>query len=268
MTIAVLFVDDEPRLLDAIQRQMRAVRFEWDASAAVGGPAALAMMEQKNFDCVISDMRMPQMDGAEFLSRVRTRWPHVSRILLSGQSDVGAAVRAAPLVHQFLSKPCASDVLLSTVAMTRRALAPLEEGTRARLACLGVLPSAPATCDKLRELLSVDEPNLDDVSYVITNDVAMSVKSMQLVSSAFFGACGVASVDAAVRTLGASLLRTLAPVAFGSDGWRADVAQLASDATLEERTGWLLQTMLGIGTNENPKLLARGLLGLWGVSLR
>ena len=71
----VLFVDDEPRILEGLRRMLRPQRHEWEMAFAPGGEAALAMMEASPFDVIVSDMRMPGMDGATLLCRVRE---HVS----------------------------------------------------------------------------------------------------------------------------------------------------------------------------------------------
>ena len=87
MKKSLLFVDDDPFILDALRRQLRRYRNEWDVEFASGGSAALELMEQQSFDIVISDMRMPEMDGAELLTEVMRRHPRTVRIVLSGQSE-------------------------------------------------------------------------------------------------------------------------------------------------------------------------------------
>ena len=83
----ILFVDDEPNVLQGLKRMLRGMRNEWEMSFAESGPEALETMTKEHFDVVVSDMRMPGMDGAQLLSEVKKRHPHVVRIVLSGQSD-------------------------------------------------------------------------------------------------------------------------------------------------------------------------------------
>jgi FixJ family two-component response regulator len=114
---AVLFVDDEPQLLDGIARSLRnhfAIR---TASSAAEGLKVLQSVGP--FAVVVSDMRMPEMNGAQFLGRVREMAPDTVRIILSGQSDTQQTIAAVNEgnIFRFLSKPCDTQSLLSAVRM-------------------------------------------------------------------------------------------------------------------------------------------------------
>jgi len=99
----ILFVDDESKILDGIRRMLHTERARWDLQFAVGGDAALKACEVGTFDVVISDMRMPGMDGATLLGHIRDRYPSTARIILSGYSEVALATRAVPVAHRFLT---------------------------------------------------------------------------------------------------------------------------------------------------------------------
>ena len=88
----VLCVDDEPSILSALKRVLRSE--DCKVLQAGSGTEALALLEQHPVDVVVSDMRMPGMDGAELLAQVRARWPTTSRILLTGYADMKATVGA------------------------------------------------------------------------------------------------------------------------------------------------------------------------------
>jgi len=66
----ILFVDDEPVLLDGLRRSLRSMRNEWSITFAGSGEEALKVLEKAPFDVVVSDMRMPKMDGAQLLNEV------------------------------------------------------------------------------------------------------------------------------------------------------------------------------------------------------
>jgi response regulator RpfG family c-di-GMP phosphodiesterase len=115
----LLFVDDEPNILASLRRLFRPLGYT--VYVAGGGKEGLAILEQENVDLVISDMRMPEMDGAAFLEQVARRWPQVMRILLTGFSDVSSAIAAVNQggIYKYVSKPWDdTDIKLSV----RRAL--------------------------------------------------------------------------------------------------------------------------------------------------
>jgi len=101
----VLFVDDEPSILSALRRLVRSQGYR--VLLAEGGRAGLALLEAQAVDLVVSDMRMPEMDGAAFLEQVRQRWPEAGRILLTGYSDITSTVAAINRgeIHRYIAKP-------------------------------------------------------------------------------------------------------------------------------------------------------------------
>src|SRR3954466_12356305 len=111
----VLFVDDEPNVLDGIRRQLRnRVELETATSAAAGLDIIKA---QGPFAVVVSDMRMPEMDGARFLAKVNEIAPHTVRMILSGQADLESTISAVNegRVFRFLLKPCNSETLFGVI---------------------------------------------------------------------------------------------------------------------------------------------------------
>jgi response regulator RpfG family c-di-GMP phosphodiesterase len=111
----VLCVDDEPNVLDGLRRSLRG---HVDVTTAVGGAAGLETIEREGpFAVVVSDLRMPGMDGVAFLSRVRAMAPDTVRVLLTGQADLDAAIAAVNdgWIFRFLSKPCPPEVLLKAL---------------------------------------------------------------------------------------------------------------------------------------------------------
>jgi len=123
----VLFVDDEPRILDGRRRMLRSMRHEWKMSFAETGQEALAILANQPFDVVVVDMRMPGMDGVQLLSEVRKRH-QIIRIVLSGTADREAILRAVGLAHQYLSKPCDAETLKSVLCPRQRAARPVGSG--------------------------------------------------------------------------------------------------------------------------------------------
>src|ERR1700722_17073118 len=102
----ILFVDDEPMLLSGLKRSLHAMRQEWDMTFVSGGHEALQAMAERPFDIVVTDMRMPVMDGAHLLEEIKIKYPQCLRFVLSGQADRDAILKTVNPAHQFLSKPC------------------------------------------------------------------------------------------------------------------------------------------------------------------
>ena len=115
-TPSVLFVDDEPHLLDGISR---AFRNQFPIRTATSAADGLKLLHEGGpFAVVVSDMRMPQMNGAEFLAKVREHSPDSVRMILSGQADLAQTIAAVNEgnIFRFLSKPCPPDALLRAVS--------------------------------------------------------------------------------------------------------------------------------------------------------
>lgn len=207
----ILFVDDEPRLLEGLQRMFRPHRKQWDMLFATSGEQALAILETNPCDVIVTDMRMPGMDGATLLEQVQERYPSLARIVLSGHVEMEAALRAAPVAHQFLSKPCDPETLRETIERVCDCRARLsDEGIRRVIGAVGKLPSMPATCTSLLAALQDPETDLARVTRLIEDDVGIAAKVLQLVSSAFFGRRNeVRSVRDAVNYLGLETLKQL-----------------------------------------------------------
>jgi DNA-binding NtrC family response regulator len=110
----VLFVDDEPMVLQALKGSLRKY---FDVSTAGSGEAALDLLaSEPSFSVVVSDYRMPAMNGAAFLACVRERYPTIIRLLLTGAGAEGEDVTNDPgLVFRMLSKPCSRDTLIRTI---------------------------------------------------------------------------------------------------------------------------------------------------------
>jgi HD-like signal output (HDOD) protein len=207
----ILFVDDEQKILEGLRLLLRPQQFQWDMSFAEGGEAALALLEQSPFDVVVSDMTMPGMDGAALLERVRERYPHLVRIVLSQYAELEAAFRAAQVAHQFLLKPCDADMLRVAIdrAFSLQSILSSEALT-AMVGALGELPSAPRVYVELTRVLADPDASLERIAGVVERDVAISAKVLQLVNSAFFGlARNVSSVHHAVSYLGVNILQSL-----------------------------------------------------------
>jgi response regulator RpfG family c-di-GMP phosphodiesterase len=173
---AILLVDDEVAILDGLRRQLRKA---FNVHTANGGAEALELLKSTSVAVVVSDMRMPEMNGATFLSHVRSLYPNVVRILLTGQTDTQAAIAAVNegQIYRFLTKPCPPEVLLegigSAVELNRLVIAEKEllgttlrrtvEALMATLslaqpAAFGRAVRVTRTVTELAQALKIEEP--------------------------------------------------------------------------------------------------------------
>lgn len=136
----VLFVDDEPEVLLGLQRTLRSMEGKWRMTFVSTGREALEALAREPFHAVVSDLRMPVMDGAQLLAEVKKRYPDTVRIVLTVSADRATIQKMRELAHEYLVKPC-NAVMLMSVVHTHLALAHLAQ-TRAALANMP-RPAAP-----------------------------------------------------------------------------------------------------------------------------
>ncbi|MBI5364543.1 MAG: HDOD domain-containing protein [Planctomycetes bacterium] len=208
---SVLFVDDEPRVLLGLKRMLHGMRGEWDMEFAEGPSAALQAVERRAFDVVVTDMRMPQMDGNALLTQVQKRSPSTIRIVLTGQADPAAALQATTLAHRFLSKPCDAESLKETV---RRCCALQEllqqKELRDLVGAVGCVPAIPSVYEEFTRVLQDPDADLQALAKVVKQDPLICAKLLHLVNSAFFGAAQrIATIEHALNYLGTKTAQQL-----------------------------------------------------------
>ncbi|MBU0514674.1 MAG: HDOD domain-containing protein [Proteobacteria bacterium] len=207
----ILFVDDETNILDALKRMLHSMRREWDMTFVDSGPAALEHLARETVDIIVSDNRMPGMDGSQLLEEVRRRYPKMIRIVLSGHAEQESVMKSVKAAHQYLAKPCEAETLKAVI---RRAssLGRLltNESLVGLISRIDALPALPAGYQKLRRELDSEDASLERVGRLIAEDVGMSATILKLVNSAFFGvAREIASPSQAVVLLGLDIVRGL-----------------------------------------------------------
>lgn len=208
----------------SLENLLRRQRHVWDMAFAPGGEAAVAELERAPADVVVTDMKMPGMDGPALLEVVRDRWPGAARIVMSGQAGPEAALRVIPVAHQYLAKPCASAVLLRVLERACTLQARISNGdVRSAIGRLRALPSAPESYWELTRRLNDPDVSLGALARIVEDDPAMAAKVLQLANSAYFGLRRtVTSVLDAVRYLGVDLLTALLLTAkVFTDFWHA-----------------------------------------------
>jgi len=206
----ILFVDDEHNVIEGLRRILRKQR-GWDMSFVLSGYEALAKMAESPFDVIVTDMKMPGMSGAELLKHALMQYPNTARIVLSGHADESSSHQAVTLAHQFLSKPADAETIKQAVS---RACAMQQLACNKRIRRLvgscRTLPSLPDLYIELTEAAKSDDADARTIGDIISRDVAMSAKILQLVNSSFFGiGRRVSSVDLTVALLGVIRIKAL-----------------------------------------------------------
>lgn len=207
----VLFVDDEPRVLDGLRDLLRKRRREWAMTFVCGGPEAIARLAAEPFDIIVTDMRMPDADGIAVLRAAAEHCPAAARLVLSGQAVRGSVLEALAIAHQFLSKPCEPGALQSALDDLIALEALLTPPLRAMAAAVPRLPSGPSVHDALAAAAVRPHTSVDEFADIVAQDPAMAAKVLQVVNSSFLGrAETLGSAAAAVASLGVEQMRGLA----------------------------------------------------------
>ena len=207
----ILFVDDEAPVLDGLRRMLRPMRHQWSFRFALSGEEALDILSAEGADVLVTDMRMPGMSGGELLGRVMQEYPQVIRIVLSGHSDMEYVLQSVLPAHQYLSKPCSHEELQRVIQKCLD-LNKLVGSENIRKIVTGIhkLPAMPRLYREIMAEIDSLEPSVQKVGRIIASDAAMSVKTLQLVNSSFFGFAGsISCPERAVALLGLNIVRPL-----------------------------------------------------------
>ena len=257
--LRLVFVDDEPQMLTVLRAVLRPMQEEWDMSFVESGERALALMAEQPCDVVVSDMRMPGMNGAQLLNEVMKRHPQTIRMILSGFADEELVLKCVGTTHQYLTKPFdlgrLQAALQRIASLNARLASPDLQRLVAQIPCL---PSMPSVYVQIIEALQVPDCPLDRISAIVRTDPALAAKILQLVNSAFFGfAREVASITEAVQLLGVGIIRSLALTvklfsSFDAAAFRDFPLGQVWQHSL--RTGMLARQLAGLENADDPLL--------------
>lgn len=225
-------MDDEPNVLSGLRRMLRGRAVDWQMEFAGGGQQALDVMAQKPFDVIVTDMRMPGIDGPALLAQVKTRWPEVVRIVLSGHSDSESVMRSVHEAHQYLSKPCSAERLEQTIDRSLGLRSILcNHQLLALVSAIDQLPTLPTSYQEIIGALREQKLSVRDLGSLVERDIGLSAKVLQLVNSAFFGTPRhISSPGDAAVLLGVDVLSALV---LGSKLFSLDEADAVGAAHLQ-----------------------------------
>jgi HD-like signal output (HDOD) protein len=183
----IVFVDDDRELLDSLRARLYKHRHDWSMQFLSSGGEAIAILEKQHVDLIVSDVRMPGMDGGQLLTVVKQRWPTTVRIVVSGYSDPVQAVRLTSIAHQYVAKPCDARELEGIIDRCFRLQDLLgQESLRKLVGRIGSLPAMPKTYARLQSALSQPAVTAGDIADIVNTDAAIASKVLQITNSAFF----------------------------------------------------------------------------------
>jgi putative nucleotidyltransferase with HDIG domain len=229
----IVFVDDELNILQAMARSFHNMRKEWNMEFVSSGAAALESLAKTPADVIVSDMRMPGMDGWQLLTEIKKLYPQTVRLVLSGHADPSSVMLAVGTAQRYLAKPCESGALKAAIVQTQMLRQLLSSDRLALLVGeVGMLPSAPTAFQEILKCLQNPASSLTDAAQIIGRDAAMTANIMKLVNSAFFGSRRpITTIDRAVAYLG---MDTLGALVLGHSVFQSGVATGIAGFSLEQ----------------------------------
>lgn len=212
--VSILFVDDEPNILRAVRRHVYSYRDRWDMHFAYGGVDAVKVITRETVDIIITDMRMPEVDGSRLLEWISEHHPQIIRIVLSGEAKLDEIYRIVGRSHRFLAKPCSPGAIISVIkdVVDARLHDQLENGT-IELSMLDRLNTPSSLSNELQLALQADAPSCEEVAAIARKDPSLTLRLLQLSNSAYFkDPFPTCSVRKAVAYVGVDRLRDLIEV--------------------------------------------------------
>lgn len=260
----ILFVDDEEMVLRGIQRVLS--RSDIEIDMATSAQAALDRMAEDEFDLIVTDLRMPGMDGVQLLERVKKDYPTTLRLVLSGHADEMAAVRAAGLAQRFLLKPCSMETLTAAVVRAQTVAAQLRDPRLRRSVARTSLPSIPRVYVELVREMKSPDVTADSVAKIVSGDPAIAAKLLQIVNSAFFASASqIRTIRDAVVRLGFRTIRNLAMAAGVFDRTGSVPADLMESLRSHSLEVAQLASAFGGSIEDRDEAFLAGLLHDLGV---
>lgn len=209
--IKILFVDDEPGIVNGIKRMIRQLKNTWEIDYVLSGKEAIEFININSVDVVVSDLRMPQMDGAELLEYFLKYHPKTIRIILSGQADDSLTLKTLKTAHQFLSKPCPPELLIHTIEKIILSRSLIESESVVKIVnSIEDLPSLPELFIQIENELNSGSPSINKIAQLISHDISISAKILQIANSSFYGTYGqMTDLITAVNLLGFNVIKSM-----------------------------------------------------------
>ncbi|MFP4459722.1 MAG: HDOD domain-containing protein [Candidatus Zixiibacteriota bacterium] len=205
----ILFIDDEKNIRKSIKRELFST--EYDFFVACSAKEGLEILANEPIDIVVSDIRMPVMNGFELLEIVKTKYPDTDRIILSGFVDEATVMQAIVqgLATTYLTKPWETENLLGTldhILQLRKQLH--SDDIMTIVSNIEKLPTLPGIYQNLMQAIG-EQKSFTKITEIIEQDVSIATKVLQVANSAYYGFKKTTSLTRAVAILGLSTLRDI-----------------------------------------------------------
>lgn len=204
----LLFVDDEVQILKSFRRVF--IDTDYEVITANSGVEALDILEKTSVDLIISDMRMPEIDGYDLLLKVKQLYPKTSRIILSGYSDEKVVFKALRnnIAKVYMFKPWSNDEIVVTINNLFTTLESIKNNNL--LSLLNTLEHLPTIPGKYLEIIDLIErdANIEQISDLIETDPAIASEILHVANSAYYGG-KTGSIKQAITTIGLNCTREL-----------------------------------------------------------
>lgn len=186
--VNILFVDDELSILQGYKMLFSQHKVDWNIFFANSGIEALHLIAENSIEVVVTDLRMPDMDGKQLLTILKDKYPHIARLVLSGYTDKEGAIGISTLAHQILTKPLNSTELKNIISNLMKQRYSLPSGNfLSIISGADKLPSNPKEYSNLYKVLNSPNASVKTIADIISHDPMMTTKILQMVNSAFFG---------------------------------------------------------------------------------
>ena len=254
-TSTILFVDDDIAVLNGMERSLYKMRAVWQMDFAGGGAEAMQRMRERSYDLLVTDIRMPDVDGVELLSWAQRTHPQTLRFVLSGQSDSKHLEQIMGLTHQFLTKPCRADSLKMAIQRAEQLRFLLVDAELQRLVNrMKGLPILPTVLAELTTAVTSADQSLRRVAEIIGRDMGLAAKVLQLVNSPLFGLRQqVNDPHQAVVLLGLDTIKTLILAASTFDALQDTETSALAEEICDHaaRVGWIARCIAKDRGDEN-----------------
>ncbi|HOP06639.1 MAG TPA: response regulator [candidate division Zixibacteria bacterium] len=267
-SVKMLCVDAQPNIATETDKFPANTDWEWHCTRVETAQNALEQLQQEQFDVVISELNLPDQDGSELIKQIAAEYPGTVRFILSSCTDRETILKTAGSAHQFIAKPGEPEILgklISNSLGMRRLLSNAE--LHRRIASIKSLPSLPDVYNDLVSEIQMENCSMRRVAGLISRDVGITAKLLQMVNSAFFGLpTHVESPLHAVNLLGLDTVQSLVLTAGvfqqfeGCDLPGISIDSIHNNSMAVGSSARLIATAFGLNRRPAEEALMAGML--------